>query len=251
MYGQNLLRMVEENGGRVRFQTAVETVRVRSDGRIELAVAGEGTVAARKLIAAIPWQNATALLPGRALGSADPTSLLPSPITGIHLWYDRDPTGGLEFAALPGRRVHWFFNKSRTHDAPTPGSCYLQLVTSASHGWMHLTKGQILEIALEELSRALPGIRSAKLLKSHVLKEPLATFSPGPGSDELRPGTKTELPNVFLAGDWIRTGWPATMEGAVRAGYAAAEEVLRSDAREDRVRVPDLPASGLMRFFHS
>jgi zeta-carotene desaturase len=251
MYGQNLLRIVEESGGQVRLQTAVESVRVRSDGLIELAVAGDGTVATRKLIAAIPWQNAAEVLPGKAIGSTDPASLGASPITGIHLWYDRDPTGGLEFAALPGRRVHWFFNKSRTHDAQTHGSCYLQLVTSASHGWMQLTKGQILEIAIEELARSLPGIRSAKLLKAYVLKEPLATFSPGPGSDELRPGTRTEIPNIFLAGDWIRTGWPATMEGAVRAGYAAAEEVLRSDAREDRVLVPDLPASGLMRLFQS
>jgi zeta-carotene desaturase len=248
LYGNNLLRILEENGGEVRLQTTVEKVRVQTSGGIELAIAGGGTISTVKLIVALPWHNTTEVLPAGAMGPGDPGSLDASPITGIHLWFDREVTD-LEFAALPGRRIHWFFNKSLRRDTPRKGPCYLQLVTSASHSWMQLTKGQILEIAIEEMGPVLPEIRSAKLLRSFVLKEPLATFSPGAGSDAVRPGPRTKLPGVFVAGDWIQTGWPATMESAVRAGYLAAEEVLRSDARESQVRVPDLPASGLMRLF--
>jgi len=93
-------------------------------------------------------------------------------------------------------------------------------------------------------------VRDAKLLKSTVIKEVHATYSPVPGVDQYRPRPETDWPRVFLAGDFVATGWPATMEGAVRSGYLAAESLARvagSEARE--FLAPDLPPRGLMRLF--
>ncbi|MGH9643639.1 MAG: FAD-dependent oxidoreductase, partial [Terriglobales bacterium] len=91
--------------------------------------------------------------------------------------------------------------------------------------------------------------RTAKLVKSTVIKEINATYSPGPGMDQYRPQAETAWPQVFLAGDWTATGWPATMEGAVRSGYLAAEALSRAGGINGKFLVPDLPASGLMRIF--
>jgi len=95
-----------------------------------------------------------------------------------------------------------------------------------------------------------PGARDANLVKSTVIKEVHATYSPRPGVDVYRPGSETVWPKIFLAGDWTATGWPATMEGAVRSGYIAADSVARAAGIKDSsFLVPDLPATGFMRLF--
>ena len=100
-----------------------------------------------------------------------------------------------------------------------------------------------------ELQEVLPATRSAKLLKATVVKEVNATFSPQPGSDAFRPAQKTRIANFFLAGDWTRTGWPATMEGAVRSGYLAAEALFAASGIPRKVLVPDLPIEGICRWW--
>jgi len=103
---------------------------------------------------------------------------------------------------------------------------------------------------LAEAREFFPEARTANLLKSTVIKEVNATYSPRPGIDRQRPGQITAWPRVFLAGDWTATGWPATMEGAVRSGYLAAEAIVRSAGQADKAFVVrDLPATGLMRLF--
>ena len=96
---------------------------------------------------------------------------------------------------------------------------------------------------MNELREFFPKAREANLVKATVIKEVNATFSPTPGIDRYRPTQKTPWPHVFLAGDWTATGWPATMEGAVRSGYLAAQALTDKTG----FLVPDLPASGLMR----
>jgi zeta-carotene desaturase len=106
------------------------------------------------------------------------------------------------------------------------------------------------DLALLELKEFFPAAREAQLLKSTVIKEVHATYSPRPGVDRYRPGNTTAWPRVFLAGDWTATAWPATMEGAVRSGYLAAQALARADGFSNATYlVPDLPASGLMRLF--
>lgn len=234
----------------ILLRTEVRQLRLR-DGRVaEAEAAGGRVLAAGTFVLALPWHTAGALLPDHAASLAGlerARDLEPSPITGIHLWYDR-PVTDLDFAVLPGGSVHWFFDKTRTSGAKSSPDCYLQLVASASRSWSQLGRKEILEIALRELGAALPESARAKLVRARVLRAPAATFSPNATCDALRPPPATAVPNLFLAGDWVRTGWPATMESAVRGGYLAAEAVTAAHGRAQRFLVPDLPPSGLMRF---
>jgi zeta-carotene desaturase len=154
-----------------------------------------------------------------------------SPITGVHLWFDREITN-LPHATLLDRTMQWMFNKD--------SGKYLQLVVSASRDLTSLSKNEIVDIAIGDLRLYFPKVKEARLLKSHVIKEQRATFSAAPETESLRPTPESGLPKVFLAGDWTRTGWPATMEGAVRSGYLAAEGVAQAAGKAARFLVADV-----------
>ncbi len=198
-----------------------------------------------------------------------------SPITGIHLWFDRQ-ISDLDHAVLLDRTIQWMFHKSRLqpmrtqarggpegHDfgradktlptkevsAPEGGS-YIELVVSSSKSLIDKSRAEIVDLVLKEVREFFPAARSANLVKSTVIKEVNATYSPRPGIDAHRPAASTAWPRVFLAGDWTATGWPATMEGAVRSGYQAAEVVARSAGQRDaHFLSPDLSPTGFMRLF--
>jgi zeta-carotene desaturase len=131
--------------------------------------------------------------------------------------------------------------------APEVKGSYVELVVSSSKSLLEKPKGEIITLALTELAEFFPAVAQAQLVKSTVIKEVNATWSPTPGSDSYRPCQETPWPNLFLAGDWTATGWPATMEGAVRSGYLAAEALTSHMGSPRRFLVPDLPARGLMR----
>jgi squalene-associated FAD-dependent desaturase len=167
-------------------------------------------------------------LPPERLGSVAPglnvdTSWVEySPITGIHLWFDR-PVTELPHATLLDRTIQWMYNKGEGR--------YLQLVVSASRSLTDMPRADVIALAVRELAEFFPAVAEAKVERAHVIKELRATFSARPGIEQLRPVTVTQAANVFLAGDWTRSGWPATMEGAVRSGYLAAEAVARAAGR--------------------
>jgi zeta-carotene desaturase len=196
----------------VHLRAPVERV-VVEDGRVTAIVAGGERRTADSYILAVPFERAAALVPELNL---DLSGFEHVPITGIHLWFDRRVTG-LPHAALLDRTIQWFFNKGEGR--------YLQLVVSASRELLEMGRAEIIELAVRELGEFLPEVRAARIEKAHVVKEARATFSARPGLDAARPKPATRLANLFLAGDWTQTGWPATMEGAVRSGYRAAEAV--------------------------
>jgi uncharacterized protein with NAD-binding domain and iron-sulfur cluster len=132
-----------------------------------------------------------------------------------------------------------------------PGGRYLQLVISASYDLMPRSRQEIIDLCRAELRALLPATREANLVKATVVKEAAATFSPEPGSDRWRPPQRTSLPNLYLAGDWTKTGWPGTMEGAVRSGYLAAEAILTTSGAPRQLLRPELPAEGLARWLAS
>ena len=176
-------------------------------------------------ISAVPFERVEQLLPGLELALEKFTH---SPITGIHLWFDRAITD-LPHAVLLDRTLQWVFRKT---------DHYFQCVVSASRSLIELSREEIVELARRELEEFFPACRDAKLVRSHVIKEARATYSAVPGLQAARPGPATKYPNVFLAGDWTNTGWPATMEGAVRSGYIAAEAVARAGGREASFLLP-------------
>jgi len=102
-----------------------------------------------------------------------------------------------------------------------------------------------------ELGQLIPETQNARLVRSVVIRENAATFSPQPGCNQWRPSQRTEIRNLFLAGDWTQTGWPATMESAVRSGYQAAEAVLAQDGRPAKIVRPEIPVTGFARWFRS
>jgi zeta-carotene desaturase len=179
-----------------------------------------------------------------------------SPITGVHLWFDRRITN-LDHAVLLDRTIQWMFHKSQIQVARnskletgnSDSGSYVELVISASKSLVSMSRSEIVELAIRELAEFFPAVGEAQLLKATVIKEVHATFSPLPGSDTYRPRSDSPWPQVFLAGDWTATGWPATMEGAVRSGYLAAEAVCRAAGLSRRFLAPDLPPAGLMRLF--
>jgi len=112
------------------------------------------------------------------------------------------------------------------------------------------SREEILDLAQRELAEFFPVVKEAKVVKATVIKEIYATYSVLPGLDQYRPEARTAWPRLFLAGDWTATGWPATMEGAVRSGYLAAEALTESTGTKQKFLVDDLPATGLMRLVH-
>jgi len=238
---------IQVRGGKVHLRAAVDSVRADADGAL-LCVGGEN-VCADYAVLATPFSGVEKLLPDapEADGLREQLrNLESSPITGIHLWFDREITP-LEHAVLLERTIQWMFHKSKIlatrRDSAQNGS-YVELVVSSSKALVDKPRGEIIDLAVRELGEFFPIAREAKVTKATVIKEVHATFSPKPGSDAFRPSNNSPWPRLFLAGDWAATGWPSTMEGAVRSGYGAAEAVSGRT-----FRVPDLPTKGLMRIF--
>jgi len=237
------------------FGTGVGQPHNRFDTAVKLCVrdsSGTREVLPDFTIVAVPFDAVLRLLPDTS--NARPLRELlgrfeTSPITGVHLWFDREITD-LEHAVLLDRTIQWMFHKSKIQDRSRLDlGSYVELVISASKSLLNKSRSEIIDLALRELADYFPAVRESKLLKSTVIKEVHATFAPLPGSDSYRPSSETPWPQLFLAGDWTATGWPATMESAVRSGYLAAQALCHNAAIERNFVALDIPATGLMRFF--
>ncbi|HEY7615429.1 MAG TPA: hydroxysqualene dehydroxylase HpnE, partial [Terriglobales bacterium] len=229
---------IRRRRGEIQYRAAVDSFRV-TGSEVWISSAGKEH-AFEYLILAVPFDLLASLLPDSP--DSDPfkqclANFESSPITGIHLWFDRSITD-LDHAVLLDRTIQWMFHKSRLLDrksnvdgdgeeSATKGS-YVELVVSSSKSLVDKSRSEIVQLAVYELGEFLPATRQARLVKSTVIKEVHATYSPRPGIDRYRPLNATSWPRVFLAGDWTATGWPATMEGAVRSGYLAAQGLARA-----------------------
>ena len=225
LYGSEAWKRI----GNVRLHLRAPVERAIIENNSVRAVVSQGEErAADYYVSALPFERAPAVFPqlDLALGGFEH-----SPITGVHLWFDRSVTQ-LAHATLLDRTVQWMFNKS--------GGRYLQIVISASRSLVDMSRNEVVELAVRELAEFLPRVREAKLEKAHVVKEVRATFSPRPGMEPLRPTSATKFKNLFLAGDWTRSGWPPTMEGAVRSGYLAAEAVTGAAGFAKTFLLPDI-----------
>ena len=245
---------IRARGGDIQFLAGVESFRAEAFG-VSVTTNGQEQKF-DYLVLAVPFDVLGRMLPDTPSAAPLAAALgqfATSPITGIHLWFDRQ-ISDLDHAVLLDRTIQWMFHKSRLiaareNEARESGS-YVELVVSCSRGLVEKSKAEIVDMAVKEAQEFFPAAREAKLLKSTVIKEVHATYSPRPGIDQHRPHPETAWPRVFLAGDWTATSWPATMEGAVRSGYLAAEALARFAGSKDRsFLVPDLAPSGLMKLF--
>ena len=243
---------IEGKGGEVNLRMPVRGLRFESNELKGLVFDGGREEAADAVVLALPHSTLSELLPGE-VKLANPElaqigKIPDAPITGVHLWFDREVMSE-PFLTLLETTTQWIFNKSLLYGAKNGSGKekgqYLQLVISASHELLEKPRQEIVDLCLGEVRQALPRAGAANLLKATVIKEAAATFSPQPGVDRWRPTQQTSVKGMFLAGDWTATGWPATMEGAVRSGYLAAEAVLRQAGTPRRFLQPDLSPDGL------
>lgn len=216
-------KALDSAGVRTEVRTRVTSVSHNENGSWSVQVPGE-TLRADAVVLAVPQREAHGLLPPGALD--EPDRLLgigTAPILNVHVIYDRKVLGRPFFAAL-GTPVQWVFD--RTHASGLGSGQYLAVSQSAVQDEIDLPVAVLRERYLPELERLLPGAREARVKDFFVTRERTATFAPTPGVGRLRPGARTKAPGLYLAGAWTATGWPATMESAVRSGVSAADAAL-------------------------
>ena len=253
---------IERRGGEVVLRSPVRGLKLESGQLAGVRFDENREESADAYIFAIPHTALAELLP-ESLKRSDPSlthldKIKTSPITGVHFWFDR-PVMDEPFVTLLETTTQWIFNKTALYgscageqDGATnsgEGTQYLQLVISASYELLQKSRQEIIELCLAEVRHALPKTRDAQLLKATVIKEAAATFSPEPGVDRFRPRQATSIPGLLLAGDWTQTGWPATMEGAVRSGYLAAEALVRAAGTPKAFLQPDLAPEGFIQMW--
>ena len=241
MYAEPARKYIESHGGRVRTGAAATIVLAAGGGAVAGVRAGGETWQAGHVISSVPWFALPELFeeePPALRDVIDRTRrMASSPIVTVNLWFDRRVLD-LPFVGLPGRAMQWVFDKRMVFGRPRAdgasashadraraeageAASHLSLVSSGAAGILAETNETLIRTAHEELLDALPDVRPARLLRATVVREPRATFSLAPGQPR-RPSTETDLQRFLLAGDWIDTGLPATIESAVRSGHRAA-----------------------------
>jgi zeta-carotene desaturase len=232
---------IESNQGNVHTRRGVAELRFDGDHVTGVRLDDGSEANGDYYIAALTFDQLLKILPDGIRNQSpfsDLGNLRVSPITSVHMWFDRAVMQEPFIASLD-QTIQWVFNRTGQ---------YLQIVISASHSLSHRSQQDIVELCRKELTRLIPAAGDAELLRSVVIRENAATFSPEPGCDRWRPAQRTPIRNLFLAGDWTQTGWPATMESAVRSGYQAAEAIHALEGRPVRLVQAELPVSGLARW---
>jgi len=228
LYCTSAASLIERSGGLVSMHAAVEAIEIENGRAVRVKLRDGTRLGAVNIICAVPSRQLARLLPGsmRYDSFFGPISKLESsPIVCVHAWFDRDVTDSA-FVGFIGTITQWLFNKRRIFELRGerhPG--YLSFVISGARKLVDRSNEELLEIVLNDLKTMIPASANAKLVRALVLKEKHATMAPAPDTFQLRPTTRTPIANLFLAGDWVQTGLPATIESAVISGRAAASAV--------------------------
>ena len=267
LYGSRLESWLKDHDVAVHLTTGIRAVDIDQECALEGVILRTGErLAADFVVLAVSFDRVRGLL-GEATTNRLPElagldQLTSSPITGIHFWFDR-PICPFDHVVTPGRLIQWVFNHTAIQGRTVSGTAsasptdskdigdsgqYLQIVISASYDLLAMDKVAIRDAVLADLYAIWPEARDARLLRWWVVTEHGATFAVRPGVDALRPPQRTSVDGLFLAGDWTDTGWPATMEGAVRSGYLAAQGILRDLDRPTRLVRPELEPGKLARW---
>ena len=253
LFGTRLVSWLEDQGVVVRTGRTVTGIRYDDSHEVTGVWCGEDVMPADAVVLAVPWRAAARLVPD-VLPPVD-ESFIGSPITAVHLWFDRQ-IFDLPHAVLVGRVSQWVFQgeeeamQTEEKESSRKGEeigHHCQVVISASRGLCDGNREQLLETVVAELRDIFPEAQAAQLIRSRVVTDPTAVLSVRPGIDTVRPKAKTPVKNLFLAGDWTQTGWPSTMEGAVRSGRHAAAMLIESMNGTDRPLVNDLRKNAVIR----
>jgi squalene-associated FAD-dependent desaturase len=216
-------RALESAGVEVHLRARAERIALGSDGSWEVEMGGQPTVHADAVVVAVQHDRVARLVPALAGMTRNLERLGSSPIVNLHVVYDRRVLD-LPFVAGVDSPVQWMFD--RTAGSGLASGQYLAVSLSAAEEESSMTTEELRERFVAAIADLLPAAREANVEQFFVIREHAATFRAAPGARALRPGARTAEPGLALAGSWTDTGWPATMEGAVRSGHAAAREAL-------------------------
>ncbi len=245
-------QFIESRGGSVLLNTNVEGAEWDKESAQWWIRTRDGQIESDFIILALPFEATEKLIsnlpicPGVDALLAQIQRQEHWPICSVHLWFDREITE-LEHAVLLDREIHWMYNQSKLQTGR--GGNYIELVVSATRSFAALSREEAITLALKDLAEFFPSVNAAKLEQVVLIKEVRATFGVPPGIDSSRPSPVSPWPQLFLAGDWIQTGWPSTMESAARSGHLAAEELLKRIGEPGKLLINDLRPRGLMRLF--
>ena len=247
LFGTKAECVLREHGVNVQLQTRVQRLVQRSEHHFSVGTERLEALNADAIVVAVPWFRMCGLVESTDYGplrniARDAVDIAASPISGIHSWWDR-PWLDTPHAAIVGRLCQWVFPKHDLGAVATANSDehYYQIVVSASRQLPRGNSADLMRLVQQDLAAVFPKIRQSQMLRMQVVTDPQAVFSIGVQSSRLRPTTAVPGTNLWLAGDWIQTGWPATMESAILSGWKAAESILLSWGKT--VHIAALPLS--------
>ncbi|MGN6545363.1 MAG: FAD-dependent oxidoreductase, partial [Aureliella sp.] len=249
LLGSRFATALNDAGAEVRLNAGAAGLEWRGEECCGVRLDDGRTVEATEVVVAVPWHSVNRLVRDAPLAAArqvgvQASQLQPSPISGVHTWWDR-PWLPTPHAVVVGRLCQWVFSKEEAGVPPAGAEQahsghYYQIVISASRGLPRGDAAEVKRLISEDLQAVFPAARAARLERLKVVTDPQAVFSVAPGTGLLRPAAGSHASNVYWAGDWTRTGWPATMEGAVLSGFAAAEAIAARHDRTGRFVAPPL-----------
>jgi monoamine oxidase len=230
LFDEPALRYVQSKRGEVLRGCAVDEL-ISEGSRVKSVRCSDGSQhEAKAFVCAVPWYAVSHLLAEDEPARRAAERMTASAILSIDLWFDR-PVMDEEFDALLDSNVQWVFNRSKILAASSAFGQCLALTVSGADRLIEKDARELVALAVEDLRRVFPRVATSTVVHSIVLKEKRATFSQRPDIEPLRPSSRTSLENLFLAGDWTNTGYPATIEGAVMSGRKAAAHVSEFLAR--------------------
>jgi squalene-associated FAD-dependent desaturase len=244
LHGAAAARLLAKLGATVRLQAKVAGIETRGEGeflvRLGHSDAEDGgateTLAADAVVLAVPHEQAAKLIPAGALPAETVdgwAGLGAAPIVNVHVVYDRKVMD-VPFAAAVDSPVQWVFDRTRIsgmHERGDAGQ-YLAISLSAADEYANQPVAELRQQFVPALAELFPAAREATVTEFFVTREKRATFRQVPGTAKLRPRAETQLPGLVLAGSWTDTGWPDTMEGAVRSGLNAVIALSSPGGRE-------------------
>jgi len=249
IYGIRVAQWLSQRGVNIRLQTPVDQLDVEQDRMAQLQCLG-AKMSFDYFIVALPWQRLHDLI------NPDTISRIPclkhldqfrsSPITAVHLWFDR-PIMDVLHAVIVGRLSQWIFSHDsrKKNKKEALSEYYYQVVISASENLTGRGREKIVQQVRADLASIWPVAGLANLVASRIVTQHDAVFTIPARYESVRPSQQTTISNLALAGDWTQTGWPATMESAVRSGYLAAEVILDAHGQPAQILVDDLPKGWL------
>jgi squalene-associated FAD-dependent desaturase len=227
LYVNSAVEFIKNHNGKIQTQSEVESIEIDRSKVLGVRLKNGKHCSSKSVISSVPQYALKKILPMK-FGKEPPfihfDKFESSPIVSINLWFDKHFMD-MDYVGLISKKLQWVFNRRNILQERNKPTSYISAVISAAYDIVDLSKEELVKIAVHDLQSVFPNVRNAKLLHSVIIKEKRASFSATPEIDTVRPATETPIENFYVAGDWMQTGLPATIEGAILSGVTAAKQI--------------------------